>query len=146
MFGGRVEEYWLPTTFSCFPYTSPLVRHRVPSDFNWALLMQAFVGLTSYFAAAEAGHTLVCVVFTNTAVIPRTVGPVHRCNLRIYSCELLEGPVAGVHFAFQRSSSGVNSFIEFIACSCCVADNTRTALSEELANLHVVREGHLDCT
>ena len=106
--------------------------------------MQTFAGLTSYFAAAEAGHTLVWgVVFTNTAVIPRTVVPVHRCNLQICSCELLEGPVAGVHFAFQLSSSGVNSFI---VSSCCVADNTLTALSAELANSHVVMDGLLDCT
>jgi len=30
------DAYWLPTPFSCFPFTSP-VRHRVPSHFNWAL-------------------------------------------------------------------------------------------------------------
>jgi len=28
-------EYWLPTTFASFPFTSPPVRHRVPSHFNW---------------------------------------------------------------------------------------------------------------
>ena len=26
-------EYWLPTSFASFPFTSPLVRHRVPSGF-----------------------------------------------------------------------------------------------------------------
>jgi hypothetical protein len=31
------DAYWLPTPFSCFPFTSPLVRHRVPSQFNWTL-------------------------------------------------------------------------------------------------------------
>jgi hypothetical protein len=30
------DAYWLPTTFSCFPFTSP-VRPRVPSHFNWTL-------------------------------------------------------------------------------------------------------------
>jgi len=34
---GRVQEYWLPTPLACFPFTSPTVRHRVPSGFNWAL-------------------------------------------------------------------------------------------------------------
>jgi len=30
-------EYWLPTPFVSFPFTSLPVRHRVPSGFNWAL-------------------------------------------------------------------------------------------------------------
>jgi len=37
MFRGSVQEYWLHTPFACFPFTSPPVRHRVPSRFNWAL-------------------------------------------------------------------------------------------------------------
>jgi len=37
MFWGRVQDYWLPTQFACFPFTSPTVCHRVPSGFNWAL-------------------------------------------------------------------------------------------------------------
>ena len=37
MFRGRVQDYWLPTAFACFPFTSPTMRHRVPSGFNWAL-------------------------------------------------------------------------------------------------------------
>ena len=31
------DAYWLPTPFSCFPFTSPPLRHRVPSHFNWTL-------------------------------------------------------------------------------------------------------------
>ena len=31
------EGYWLPTPFASFPFTSPPVRHRVPSGFNWTL-------------------------------------------------------------------------------------------------------------
>jgi len=34
---GVDEEYWLPTPFASFPFTSPPVRHRVPSHFNWTL-------------------------------------------------------------------------------------------------------------
>ena len=30
-FRGKVELYWLPTPFACFPFTSPPQRHRVPS-------------------------------------------------------------------------------------------------------------------
>ena len=33
----RCEGYWLPTPFVSFPFTSPSVRHRVPSGFNWTL-------------------------------------------------------------------------------------------------------------
>ena len=36
MFRGS-EGYWLPTPFASFPFTSPPVRHRVPSRFNWTL-------------------------------------------------------------------------------------------------------------
>ena len=31
------DTYWLPTPFSCFLSTSPLLRHRVPSHFSWTL-------------------------------------------------------------------------------------------------------------
>ena len=37
MFWGRVQDYWLSTPLACFPFTSPTVRHRVPSGFNWAV-------------------------------------------------------------------------------------------------------------
>ena len=36
MFRGRVQDYWLPTPLACFLFTSPPVRYRVPSGFNWA--------------------------------------------------------------------------------------------------------------
>ena len=32
-----VREYWLPNPFSSFPFTSPPVRHRVPSGFKRTL-------------------------------------------------------------------------------------------------------------
>jgi hypothetical protein len=31
------DANWLPTPFSCFPFTSPPVRHRVPSHFKRSL-------------------------------------------------------------------------------------------------------------
>jgi hypothetical protein len=34
-----VREYWLPIPFASFPFTSPPVRHRVPSGFKRTLLM-----------------------------------------------------------------------------------------------------------
>ena len=33
------ERYWLPTPFASFSFTSSSVRHRVPSHFNWRLLL-----------------------------------------------------------------------------------------------------------
>jgi hypothetical protein len=33
----RCEGDWLPTLFASFPFTSPSVRHHVPSHFNWTL-------------------------------------------------------------------------------------------------------------
>jgi hypothetical protein len=32
-----VWEYWLPTPFASFPFTTPPVRHRRPSHFKWTL-------------------------------------------------------------------------------------------------------------
>jgi len=40
MFWGRVQDYWLPTPFASFPFTSLPVRHRVPSHFNRSLPRQ----------------------------------------------------------------------------------------------------------
>jgi len=33
-----MQDYWLPTPFASFPFTSPPVRHRVPSHSDSALL------------------------------------------------------------------------------------------------------------
>jgi hypothetical protein len=41
------DAYWLPTPFSCFPFTSPPLRQRVPSHFNWTLLLLRFCLVTS---------------------------------------------------------------------------------------------------
>ena len=37
MFQRWCEGYWLPTPFASFPFTSPPMRHRVPSSFNRTL-------------------------------------------------------------------------------------------------------------
>jgi len=37
MFRGRMDGYWPLTPFACLPFTSPPVRYRVPSHFNWTL-------------------------------------------------------------------------------------------------------------
>ena len=35
-------NYWLPTPFASFPFTSPPVRHCVPSCFNWTLQLHTW--------------------------------------------------------------------------------------------------------
>jgi len=42
-FWGTAQGCWLPTPIACFPFTSPTMRHRVPSGFNRALLYYNFV-------------------------------------------------------------------------------------------------------
>ena len=39
--------YWLTTQFASFPFTSPPVRHRMPSLFKWSLPRFLQVGLLS---------------------------------------------------------------------------------------------------
>ena len=43
-FRGKVELYWLPTPFACFPFTSPPVRHRVPPVSERALPPDCLLG------------------------------------------------------------------------------------------------------
>ena len=43
----QCEGYWLPMLFANFPFTSPPVRHRVPSHFRWSLLIQINILLWS---------------------------------------------------------------------------------------------------
>ena len=57
MFWGRVQDFWLPNPLACSPFTSPTVRHRVPSGFNWALL--CLLILTREFAN-DLGSLLLC--------------------------------------------------------------------------------------
>ena len=56
MLWGRVKDYWLPTPLVCFPFTSPPVRHRVPSGLNWAIPL---------YGIASSART-----FTLTKVLP----------------------------------------------------------------------------
>ena len=58
MFWGRVQDYWLPTPLACSPFTSPTVRHRVPSGFNWALPKVCLrLQTVHYFSSATYSRT-----------------------------------------------------------------------------------------
>jgi len=60
MFWGRVQDYWLPTPFACFPFTSPTVRHRVPSHFKWTLPLATCITVPS--SLISSGHQLNCLL------------------------------------------------------------------------------------
>ena len=47
MFRWRMQDYWLPTPFASFPFTSPPVRHRVLSHSNSALQLYYFFNLST---------------------------------------------------------------------------------------------------
>jgi hypothetical protein len=57
------DAYWLPTPFSCFPFTSPPVRHRVPSHFKRSLPFFISNGLFLLFLCAFAKSQKVTVRF-----------------------------------------------------------------------------------
>jgi len=61
MFRGRMQDYWLPTLFASFPFTSPTVRHRVPSGFNWALHRQNMLSAHFYVYVSVAIATIMRV-------------------------------------------------------------------------------------
>ena len=48
MFWGTVQNYWLPTPFASFPFTSPPVRHRLPSHFTWSLQKESWKTLPNF--------------------------------------------------------------------------------------------------
>ena len=58
MFWGREQDHWLPTPLECFLFTSPTVRHHVPSGFNWALLtlLVSVKGLGFWDVSSQCGE------------------------------------------------------------------------------------------
>ena len=55
-------EYWLPTPFASFPFTSPPVRHRVPSGSARALL-QNHVSILAKSLIISFHYNIECVYF-----------------------------------------------------------------------------------
>jgi len=58
MFWGRVQDYWLPAPLACFPFTSPPVRHRVPSGSERAVPPQIWLLKHDVLCAHEFAHSL----------------------------------------------------------------------------------------
>ena len=78
------EGYCLPTPFASLPFNSPLVRHRVPSRFNWTL--QALTGdyqyccvigrariflSTTKHSSRKACHFATCFRFSTSTLLHR---------------------------------------------------------------------------
>jgi hypothetical protein len=61
MFRGSVKS----TPFASFPFTSPPLRHRVPSHFNWSLPTASFSDLRNSGRTGKRNH---CISFTNEHV------------------------------------------------------------------------------
>ena len=77
MFRGTVQDYWLPTPFASFPFTSPTVRLRVPSHFSWTLPDTKRV----YRAVRTESWTVICRLMLGrnmahavTGLLPRRLG------------------------------------------------------------------------
>ena len=49
----QTENCWLPTPFASFPFTSPPVRHRVPSDSVSTLPTRNYIKLLPYIVAIQ---------------------------------------------------------------------------------------------
>jgi hypothetical protein len=67
------DAYWSPTPFSCFPFTSPPMRHRVPLHFKSSLPQLARHRLaTCQHAIADTyiteGYVTPPTILTNTAL------------------------------------------------------------------------------
>ena len=73
VFWGRVQDYWLSTPLASFPFTSPTVRHRVPSGFNWAI--------TPNSVWEWNPQVLNCLINNQQPAASRIFAPVmiHRC-------------------------------------------------------------------
>jgi len=77
------EGYWLPIPFAIFPFTSPPVRHLVPSHFNRSLPNSVLKNTGSY-----------------TLLKPKLVA------LLLLLFEFLEIPSIGRHYATKLTVSG----------------------------------------
>ena len=74
MFRGRVQDHRLPKPLACSPFTSLPVSHRVPSHFNWALLLEHI--FANYFAITatqvegkEIGKALCNLIFRGPCIV-----------------------------------------------------------------------------
>jgi len=61
-FRRKVEMYWLPTPFACFPFTSPPVHHRVPPGSERAIPRRFTTDKMSAYRQ-QCLHIIFCLSF-----------------------------------------------------------------------------------
>jgi len=94
MFWGRVQEYWLPTPIACFPFTSPIVRHRVPSGFNWAI---------------QTLNPWTTMKVVEMGCLTDNVSPCHNCRLYVLHYWINLWHKRGLYFQLQRKYGSVTT-------------------------------------
>ena len=83
----RCEGDWLPTPFASFPFTSPPVRHRVPSRFNWTLQYGSFLlspdcwpsGTHGWYTYCNPGRRPFCSAQTTQSIVKDKLPVKARC-------------------------------------------------------------------
>ena len=66
MLWGRVQDYCLTTPLTCCHFTSPTVRHRVPSGFNWAVIAEKSYELADRNSTHREGAIFLFVIPSTT--------------------------------------------------------------------------------
>jgi len=88
----RCEGDWLPTPFASFFFTSPTVRHRVPSRFNWTLsrlfktyelLVTSIISNTSPQQVLWAGSRAARVKISISCIAGRPIYSYHFCSVYV---------------------------------------------------------------
>jgi hypothetical protein len=102
-----VWEYWLPTPFASIPFTSPPVRHRVPSHFNWTLPSIGGLHVRSFIpcrrTTLEDRRRKVCAIVYKHSTLSK---PFHRVMLHgLRSCSWSDGYFTG----YEQEEIGVYS-------------------------------------
>jgi hypothetical protein len=111
-----VWEYWLPTPFASFPFTSPPVRHRVPSGFNWTLPLTTHPVWTGKFGAQGSEHSVTVVEKWITQTL--RVGPTGRYT-RSQNSELSAFQLHLAKAYADRSACSITKECCMIQPTCC---------------------------
>jgi len=77
-----MQDYWLPTPFTSFPFTSPPVRHRVPSHSDSAILRLRMSGAIPLVPLCDI------IVWAGTALPLLPFYSSLQAGLQEYGCQL----------------------------------------------------------
>jgi len=74
------QDYWLPTPFASFPFTSPPVRHRVPSHSDTALTRMRPAAATERKDVSK----LLCSYTVQRTCVFGSLCPYHHTIIQIF--------------------------------------------------------------